>query len=56
VRIWTEHSTRVLPTMDGPMQVVPGDVVVVAVVDDAEEARHVLERLESAKRTNRGRK
>lgn len=37
-RIWTSPHTQVLPTFDGPLQVHPGDVVVVAIVRSVADA------------------
>jgi hypothetical protein len=56
-RVWRADATRALPALgvDGPLVVQPGEVVVVAVVADVDQALEVMTALE-LKPKHRGRK
>jgi hypothetical protein len=45
-RLTTAQRATVLPTLDGPLAVEAGDVVLVAVVRDIEQAAKVMRSLE----------
>jgi hypothetical protein len=44
-RIATAPAARVLPTLDGPLAVTEGEVVIVAVVEDYERAVELMRQM-----------
>lgn len=57
-RIWQEHTARVLPALgtDGPLSVRPGEVVVVAIVADYEQAAAAMQALAEPVPKHRGKR
>ena len=52
-RIATAETAKVLPTLDGPLAVEAGEVVLVAVMASAEEAADIIRSLSAAETVRR---